>query len=136
MSNFRPSFPVSGSQGMGNRETGANALANHDLESPRPLKPKRGRGKQKAGHASIWDSTGRPTASPVPFLTIDRLYRPQSTAMEALEDVLQLLGVDAQESPDPPSSWEPESTFFPRGYPSERCVAIPRGHREDNGRPH
>jgi len=84
MSNSRPSFPVSRSLGMGNREAGANALANHDLVSPEPLKPKRKRGKQKAGHASVWDSTDRPTVSSVPSLKNDRLCQCKSTAMEAL----------------------------------------------------
>jgi hypothetical protein len=99
MSNSRRSFPVSGSQGTGNRETGANALANHDLVSPGPVKPKSGRGKQRAGRAAVWDATGRPTASSVPSLKVDGLYQPQSTDLEALVDVLQLLLVAGSKSP-------------------------------------
>ena len=67
MSGSRASFPVSHSLVMGNRETGANALANNDLLSPGLLKPKRGRGRHKAGRTKVWDVTDRPTASSVPL---------------------------------------------------------------------
>jgi hypothetical protein len=111
MSQSRPSFPVSRPQGMGNRGTGANVLANHDLLSPGPLKSKRGCGKQKASRATVWDATDPPTASSVASLKIERIYQPESTAMEALVDVLLLFLVGAPESIDSP---QPEPTCFRR----------------------
>ena len=114
MSHSRSSFPVSRSQGMGNQETGANALANLDLLSPGPPKPKRGRGTQKAGRPIVRHATDRPAASSVAALKIDRLYQPQSTAMEALVDVLLALLVGAQESSNSPLSRVPGTTCFPR----------------------
>jgi hypothetical protein len=121
MSNPRTSFPVSRSQGMGNREPCANALANHDLLSPGPLEPNRGFGKQKSDRASVWDATDRPAASLVASLKIERLYQPQSTAMEALVDVLHLLLVNETESPESPTLLDPNRLAF-RARPCEECV--------------
>src|SRR5258708_6685999 len=98
MNRTRSRFPVSCPQGMGNRETAANLLAENDLPSPKAIGQKTASGKQKSARSSHSDSKEpRPIAPPAPLLKIDRVYQAQAGALDALVDVLHLLLVD---SPD------------------------------------
>jgi hypothetical protein len=111
MSRARPSFAVSCSQGMGNRETTANLLAENDLQSPNCIGQKTASGKRKSGGSSL--SAKPPSVgSLAPLLKVDRVFQPQAAALDALVDVLHLLLVDGPESPNSPSSAGPEPTCF------------------------
>jgi len=112
MSRPRPSFPVSCSQGIGNRETAANLLAENDLQSPDGIGQQNASEKPKSGRSGL-SAKSPSVGSPAPLLKVDRVFQPQAAALDALVDVLHLLLMDGPEYPNSPSSAFPGPTCFP-----------------------
>jgi hypothetical protein len=112
MSLARLSFPVSGSQGIGDRETAANLLAENDLQSPNGIGQQTASQKPKSGPSGL--SAKHPSAGPpAPLLKVVRVFQPQAAALDALAEVLHLLLVEGSESPNSHSPADPEPTCFP-----------------------
>src|SRR5256885_913084 len=99
MTRARLSFPVSYSQGMGNREAATNALTDSGLQFPKGIGQKPASGKLKSGRSRIADSSRTTSRADAPPLKIDRIYQPHTAALDDLVDVLHLLLVDGSEAP-------------------------------------
>jgi hypothetical protein len=119
MSRAKRRFPVSRPQGMENRGTAANTLADGDLLFPQPISQNARPGRRSAARIAGTDAKGpkRPQpASLVSPMKVERLYQPQSLCATNLEDILQELLVSDQESHKSSPLAEPESTCFPRQH--------------------
>ena len=55
----------------------------------------------------------RPVVSRAPLLSVDRLYQPNTAALDDLADMLHLLLIDGPESHGSAASAGPEPTCFP-----------------------
>ena len=94
-------LPVSGSQGMGNRETASDAMISRDLPFPGAGFHESASGKQKS------------SASVLPLVVVQRRFQPDDAACEELVDALYTLLTDPPNA-EPAAVSEPvEPTCFP-----------------------
>jgi hypothetical protein len=101
-------FPVSGPQGMGNREATCDPLSSKGLSVPDALGRKSAAGKPKSRSSAEYSDPG-PTSDLVlqaaPLARVQRVYRSNATDVDALVEALYQFVMG---TPDP----KPESTCF------------------------
>jgi hypothetical protein len=94
-------FPVSGAQGMGNRETATDSLISCDLTAPRTTLRESVSGKPESS-ASV----------AVPVVVVQRHFRPDEAFCDELVEVLYSLLMDPPSNDQAPRSDSPELTCF------------------------
>jgi hypothetical protein len=90
---FRRGFPLSGTQGMGNRETAAESLISCELTAPRPTPGEWGSGKPESAAPAV-----------VPVVVVQRHFRPDEASSDELVEALYSLLMDLPSNDRTPRS--------------------------------
>jgi hypothetical protein len=102
-------FRVSGTQGLGNRETAPDALISNDFLFPSTLSEKVASGKLKSRSSATALGECKPVNSGAPPMGIQRRYQPAPGALDDLVEALYRLLADtvgAKEQCAPDSALE------------------------------